>query len=144
MEAATSGDSGMGAGRHLPSNMDLSGDIPGLLARLITGLRKLAFALGLVASTAAGCRDQAPVPAGPTTVVAPPDASFRADLAPTAEPSAAPVPFVSEKVTGEGHAMGTHLAFAAFTTPAIGGARAHALFDDATAEIERLERLMTT
>jgi thiamine biosynthesis lipoprotein len=52
--------------------------------------------------------------------------------------------FVPEKVTGEGHAMGTHLAYAAFTTPALDAAHVHALFDDATAEIVRLEKLMTT
>ena len=40
--------------------------------------------------------------------------------------------------------MGTHLAFAAFTTPALDAARVHALFDAATAEIVRIEKLMTT
>ena len=50
-----------------------------------------------------------------------------------------------EKVTGEGQAMGTHLAYAAFTTPALDAARVSApLFDAATAEIVRLEKLMTT
>ena len=58
--------------------------------------------------------------------------------------SAAVVPFVAEKVTGEGHAMGTHLAYAAFTTPGLDAAHVRALFDAATAEIIRLEKLMTT
>jgi thiamine biosynthesis lipoprotein len=40
--------------------------------------------------------------------------------------------------------MGTHLAFAAFTTPALDEARVHVAFDAATAEIIRLEKLMTT
>ncbi|HEY8089718.1 MAG TPA: FAD:protein FMN transferase [Polyangiaceae bacterium] len=40
--------------------------------------------------------------------------------------------------------MGTHLAYAAFTTPAVDAARVHATFDAATAEIVRIERLMTT
>jgi thiamine biosynthesis lipoprotein len=40
--------------------------------------------------------------------------------------------------------MGTHLAYAAFTTPALDEARVRALFDAATAEIVRLEKLMTT
>jgi thiamine biosynthesis lipoprotein len=53
-------------------------------------------------------------------------------------------PFVPIKVTGEGHAMGTHLAFAAFTTPAVDGPHVRGAFDAATAEIVRIERLMTT
>ena len=40
--------------------------------------------------------------------------------------------------------MGTHLAYASFTTPTVDAARLHALFDAATAEIRRLEKLMTT
>ena len=40
--------------------------------------------------------------------------------------------------------MGTHLAYASFTTPPLDAARLHALFDAATAEIRRLEKLMTT
>jgi thiamine biosynthesis lipoprotein len=47
-------------------------------------------------------------------------------------------------VTGEDHAMGTHLAYAAFTSPSVDEARLHALFDAATAEIRRIEKLMTT
>jgi len=52
--------------------------------------------------------------------------------------------FAPERVTGEDHAMGTHLAYAAYTAPAIDAARLHALFGAATAEIRRLEALMTT
>ncbi|MGH7296840.1 MAG: FAD:protein FMN transferase, partial [Polyangiaceae bacterium] len=40
--------------------------------------------------------------------------------------------------------MGTHLAYASFTTPTVDAARLHALFDAATAEIRRIEKLMTT
>jgi thiamine biosynthesis lipoprotein len=40
--------------------------------------------------------------------------------------------------------MGTHLAYAAFTTPAIDAARVRTAFDAATAEIVRIENLMTT
>jgi thiamine biosynthesis lipoprotein len=40
--------------------------------------------------------------------------------------------------------MGTHLAYAAYTTPALDAAAVRNLFDAATAEIVRLERLMTT
>jgi thiamine biosynthesis lipoprotein len=52
--------------------------------------------------------------------------------------------FVPVRITGEGKAMGTHLAYAAFTTPTVGPERVRALFEEATAEIVRLERLMTT
>jgi len=61
-----------------------------------------------------------------------------------AAPPAPAAPFAPERVTGEDHAMGTHLAYAAFTTPALDAAHLHALFDAATAEIRRLEALMTT
>jgi FAD:protein FMN transferase len=40
--------------------------------------------------------------------------------------------------------MGTHLAFAGFTQPGIDAARVRALFDEAIAEIKRVESLMTT
>ncbi|HEY5240008.1 MAG TPA: FAD:protein FMN transferase [Polyangiaceae bacterium] len=67
--------------------------------------------------------------------------SATASTAVAAPPAA---PFVVEKVTGEDHAMGTHLAYASFTTPELDALRLHALFDRATAEIRRLEKLMTT
>jgi FAD:protein FMN transferase len=57
---------------------------------------------------------------------------------------APPAPFVAEKVTGEARAMGTHIAYAAFTTAAIDSPRIRAAFDAATVEIRRLENLMTT
>jgi thiamine biosynthesis lipoprotein len=40
--------------------------------------------------------------------------------------------------------MGTHLAYAAFTTPRVDAGHAHAALDAATAEIIRIEKLMTT
>jgi len=40
--------------------------------------------------------------------------------------------------------MGTHLAYASFTTPDVGTARVQRAFEAATAEITRIERLMTT
>jgi thiamine biosynthesis lipoprotein len=49
-----------------------------------------------------------------------------------------------EKVTAEGHAMGTHLAYAAFTTPSVDALHTRAAFNAATEEIKRLEKLMTT
>jgi thiamine biosynthesis lipoprotein len=52
--------------------------------------------------------------------------------------------FAAEKVTGEERVMGTHLAYAAFTKPGLSRDQVHAAFDAATAEIRRLEALMTT
>ncbi len=68
------------------------------------------------------------------------------ELAPSARnQGGGPVPsFSATKVTGSGSAMGTHLAYAAYTTSTVGESRTRALFDEATAEIVRLERLMTT
>jgi thiamine biosynthesis lipoprotein len=84
------------------------------------------------------CRDRPSVPQGPSPAAsAPVSASV-----PTS--ASAPAPFSAERVTGEGGAMGTHVAFAAFTSPEVDAARAHALFDAALAEIKRLEKLMTT
>jgi FAD:protein FMN transferase len=60
------------------------------------------------------------------------------------EAPAAPASFLPEKVTAEGHAMGTHLAFAAFTKPGVDAPRVRSLFDAAIVEIQRLEKLMTT
>jgi thiamine biosynthesis lipoprotein len=51
---------------------------------------------------------------------------------------------VAARVTGEGKAMGTHLAYAAFTTPSVDAVAIRALFESATVEIVRLEKLMTT
>jgi thiamine biosynthesis lipoprotein len=55
-----------------------------------------------------------------------------------------PVPFSPSRVMGGGRAMGTHLAYAAFTTAAVDENAVRALFDAATSEIVRLENLMTT
>jgi thiamine biosynthesis lipoprotein len=93
--------------------------------------------VGVLASATltAGCRDSAnPAPA--------PSAA-------TSDPAASALPspsstFAPERVTGEASAMGTHLAYAAFTTPTLDGKRIHAAFDAATAEIKRIEKLMTT
>lgn len=52
--------------------------------------------------------------------------------------------FVTERIVGEGTAMGTHLAFAAFTTPAVDAKKTRETFDAAIAEIRRIEALMTT
>ena len=52
--------------------------------------------------------------------------------------------FAAEKVTGEAHAMGTHIAYAAFTSPKCDAACARGAFDKSTAEIQRIEDVMTT
>jgi thiamine biosynthesis lipoprotein len=105
-------------------------------------------ALACALAVPAGCRDPATAPAPPTAVASRPESPpANGSAAASARASEAPAPppaFVAEKVTGEGHAMGTHLGFAAFTTHAIDAARARALFDAAIAEIVRIEKLMTT
>jgi thiamine biosynthesis lipoprotein len=59
-------------------------------------------------------------------------------------PPAPSTPFVPARITAEAGAMGTHLAFAAFTEPTIDEKTIRKAFDDAVAEIRRLEALMTT
>jgi thiamine biosynthesis lipoprotein len=83
--------------------------------------------------------------APPAPPYAVPSAALGSSSAATREPLAHEgQAFVPEKVTGEDHAMGTHLAYASFTTPSLDAARLHELFDAATAEIRRVEKLMTT
>jgi thiamine biosynthesis lipoprotein len=109
----------------------------------------LACALPLGVTGSWGCRNEAPPSQSAMASLetgrdaAPSSAVFTTWPAPS---PAVPVQasFVAEKVTGEDRAMGTHLAYASFTTPSVDGAHLHALFDAATAEIRRLERLMTT
>jgi thiamine biosynthesis lipoprotein len=111
----------------------------------------LAVLAVLALPPAAGCRDQAPPPAPPPMDTT---AGGQAEALPTLPPApAAPAPsarvapsasFVPQKVTAEDRAMGTHLAYASFTTPELDSARLHAAFDAATAEIRRIEKLMTT
>jgi thiamine biosynthesis lipoprotein len=116
-------------------------------------MKPLAAALATALAVLAACRDRAPgqsepsvVATGATSSGSVPSSPQAAEdgQAPAAVASSAAAPFSPEKVTGEGRAMGTHLAFAAFTTPALDAAHVHALFDAATAEIVRLEKLMTT
>jgi thiamine biosynthesis lipoprotein len=100
--------------------------------------------------TAAACQESSqttPDPHRPSS-----EAKATAEQAPpSAAPSIAPTvialtdgPFRTEKVSGEARAMGTHLAYAAFTTPKVNADAAHRAFDAATAEIQRIETLMTT
>jgi FAD:protein FMN transferase len=113
------------------------------------------LAATLVALTAlSGCRERPPGQAEPSTPAGTGDSTVPAGTLATSagagavsSPTAAvgtASPFVAEKVTGEGRAMGTHLAYAGYTTPTLDAAHVHALFDAATTEIVRLEKLMTT
>jgi thiamine biosynthesis lipoprotein len=88
--------------------------------------------LVLLAVLSFGCPDR-PLPAD--THVASAEASGL---------TAAVSPFVPEKVTSEASAMGTHLAFTAYTTEQIDETKTKRIFDDAVIEIRRLEMLMTT
>lgn len=89
------------------------------------------------------CRDQ-PAPAAPPAPSAPEPDPAQAMLASAAEPVDAARPFVPERVHGEGAAMGTHIAFAAYTTPGTDPAATRRAFDAAVEEIKRIESLMTT
>jgi thiamine biosynthesis lipoprotein len=115
---------------------------------MTSGASGSAFAAAIVAFLAA-CHDAAPsqasLPIAPAPVANSPGGPVSEGApAVSAAAASAATPFVAEKITGEGHAMGTHLAYAAFTTPTLDEAKVRALFDAATAEIVRLEKLMTT
>ncbi len=116
-------------------------------------MRARRWLLGILIGTTpfgAACRDQ-PGPSGPVRASEspvppelpgpPPMPVVQADA--SRAPVAA-VPFVTERVQGEGAAMGTHLAFAAFTTPTVGAKQVHDAFDASISEIRRIETLMTT
>jgi thiamine biosynthesis lipoprotein len=82
------------------------------------------------------CRAPERSPEGPAPTV--PRSSSSSALPP-------PRPFVPVRVVDDTqHAMGTHLSFAAYTTPTLGEAAVHALFTAAGDEIRRIETLMTT
>jgi thiamine biosynthesis lipoprotein len=105
--------------------------------------RTLALA---VVALASGCHEHdAPPPAPPASSAIPvattATAPSRSD-APAA--SADAFPFVPKRVTGEDKVMGTHLALAAYTTPSLDEPAVRKAFDACTAEIRRLETLMTT
>jgi thiamine biosynthesis lipoprotein len=73
------------------------------------------------------------------------DDPARAVLASAAEPlPEAGRSFVPERIQSTGAAMGTHLAFAAYTTPAVDAAGVRKAFDASIDEIKRIEALMTT
>jgi FAD:protein FMN transferase len=97
-------------------------------------------ALGALAALASlsACRDAPGSPSVSPVANAPSTTSDPRAVSPSR------TPFVPEKITAEGRAMGTHLAFAAFTKPDVDADRTRSLFDAAIVEIRRLEKLMTT
>jgi len=106
---------------------------------------------GLVAmAVLVGCKEQPGGVSGPVVppLPDPPKVEAGAPVASTTPaPSAVPqgaAAFVPERVQGEGAAMGTHLAFAAYTTPSVDAKKAREAFDAAIAEIKRVEAVMTT
>jgi FAD:protein FMN transferase len=88
------------------------------------------------------------VPAADAASVGPDPLLTMSSARPSSEPTKRVVlnagPFAAELVKGEDTAMGTHLAYAAFTTRDVDAAAIRRAFADATAEIRRLEALMTT
>jgi FAD:protein FMN transferase len=119
------------------------------------GALALLFAVPCAVTCIGACKDPPPATVPPLGATAP-SADPAHDILSSADspmpggsranPSAlAPKPaFVPERVQGEAAAMGTHIAYAAFTTPAVDAAKTKAAFDAATVEIKRLEALMTT
>jgi thiamine biosynthesis lipoprotein len=103
------------------------------LTRLALPVLALSSALALTLA----CHDDSapettPIPAVPTV-------STSASSPPVAAPFA-PI----RVVDNDQHAMGTHLAFTAFTTPSIGEAKVRTAFAAAADEIRRIEAAMTT
>jgi thiamine biosynthesis lipoprotein len=100
-------------------------------------MRETVFLAILVLTCA--CRESSP---NPTPPASPAIASAPTPTATVTDSSLAA--FTPERIWQEGTAMGTHLAFTAYTTPTVDASKTRRLFDDAIAEIKRLEMLMTT
>lgn len=119
-------------------------------ANLFNRISALVLCAGVAGSA---CRDQ-PGPSGPARVgegpVVPelpgPPPSMTGATPPEASPDAGTTTgtFATERVVGEGKAMGTHLSFAAYTTPSVNAKKVRESFDAAIAEIRRVEAIMTT
>jgi FAD:protein FMN transferase len=106
-------------------------------------VRGSGVAVALLASMSChddGTSGTSPVPSVPTV------STSAAALPTSGSASRAPVAaFVPQRIVdNDGHAMGTHLAFTAFTTPANDETKVRAAFAAATDEIRRLEAMMTT
>ncbi|WP_394834525.1 FAD:protein FMN transferase [Pendulispora rubella] len=109
----------------------------------MTPVRSLSVAsllsIALLPTALLGCHERATPPAPPPRAT-----EAVMDRAPSPPESAAAPAFAPEKVSGEGRAMGTHLAYAAYTTPKVDAETTRRAFEAATKEIQRLEALMTT
>jgi FAD:protein FMN transferase len=106
--------------------------------------RTIALALLALAS---GCHEHETPPPVPASSASPPEAASSASTAipeGSTPPTAAAIGDVPKRVTAEDKAMGTHIALAAYTTPALDEAAVRRAFDASVAEIRRLEALMTT
>src|SRR5690349_15360995 len=109
-------------------------------------MRKL---FATVALLLAGCPERPapapPAPAPPASSTGAATSSIHADLLSPPPEAAAPArnAFTPERVTADGKAMGTHVVFAAYTTPDVDATKTRAAFDAALAEIRRIETLMT-
>ena len=121
----------------------VKGDRICLTARaLLMSRRIILHASPLLFLAISACHDRPTAEPAPPPVTA---TAMRMEPAASQAPTAiAEAPFTPEKVTGEAGAMGTHLAYAAFTTRTMDAEHVRATFDAATAEIGRLEKLMTT
>jgi thiamine biosynthesis lipoprotein len=111
--------------------MDLRSKAPALVASLVLA--------GL------GCN--LPEPEGSRRAAPPPEYTVPAgaiDPSAVAPPPRAAAPFAATRVSLEDKAMGTHMLFAAFTTPELDEATLRPKLEKALAEIKRLEGLMTT
>lgn len=99
----------------------------------------------LAALLLAACREQpAPAPVPPEMPTAQPTDPTKQVLANAVDTLPEAGTFTPERITVTGGAMGTHLTFAAFTTPKIDGDRIRKAFSDAIDEIKRIQALMTT
>jgi thiamine biosynthesis lipoprotein len=107
----------------------------------------IALAIGACHDRTSAIRPAPPPPASSTSAsgsAASIDATAAAASASATASVMGASAFVPVKVTAQGKAMGTHLAFAAYTTPKADEDKLRRTFDAAIAEIERIEKLMTT
>jgi thiamine biosynthesis lipoprotein len=108
------------------------------------------WTFGLMAAMGCANQDASPRASEPPMMV--PTSSSGADgsadavvlsVGAAADAAVAPA-FVPVRVSHEARAMGTHVAFTGFTTPALDEAAVQAAFESAVVEIQRIEALMTT
>jgi thiamine biosynthesis lipoprotein len=102
--------------------------------------------LAAVLAATVSCRHDAVSSAQPPTISPAPAPSAIPSASPSASSGAtASVGFVPLRVSdNEERAMGTHLAFNAYTTPQVDATAVRAAFAAAVAEIQRIETAMTT